>query len=67
MDCHHRAILIITRQFPDTASNIAKERFALQCTLPAGHDGPHRDTNHDESWEDQGSRVTHILRDENEA
>lgn len=59
-------MLIITRQFPDTASNIARERIELECALGEGHDGPHEDSGRGERWEDRGSPLTHLLRDEEE-
>ncbi len=66
MSCKHRAFLIITRDVRGTASNLAKKRIELQCGEPEGHDGPHRDSEHDESWQDRGSDLTHILRGEDE-
>jgi hypothetical protein len=66
MSCKHRALLIITRDVRGTTSNLAKKRTELQCGEPEGHDGPHRDEAHGESWDDRGSDLTHILRDEDE-
>ncbi len=66
MSCKHRALLIITRDVRGTTSNLAKKRIELQCGEPAGHDGPHRDSEHDETWTDRGSDLTHVLRPEDE-
>lgn len=66
MGCSHRAVLIITRQLEGTASSVAKRRIELACSLPDGHDGEHRDDEHDERWEDRGKLLTHLLRHEDE-
>jgi hypothetical protein len=66
MACKHRAVLLVTKTFEGTASNVAKERVELSCDEPAGHSGPHHNHGHDERWEDKGPEVTHILRHEGE-
>ncbi|MBX3125441.1 MAG: hypothetical protein KF718_01930 [Polyangiaceae bacterium] len=64
--CDARAVLIVTKQFEGTASNVAKNRVDLVCGLPSGHDGDHRDAAHGESWEHPADRVFTILRHEDE-
>lgn len=64
MLCSHRALLIVTHPFSGTSSSVAKERVELRCHEPAGHEGPHRDPERGESWEDRGSELTHVLRHE---
>lgn len=66
MDCPHVAVLIETQAVEGTASNIAKRRTELRCSLPAGHDSSHRDDKHREEWQDRGSLLTTILRHEDE-
>lgn len=66
MACNHRAVLIITRQLEGTASSVAKSRVELACTLPDGHEGQHRDADHGESWDDDGSSLPHLLRHDDE-
>ncbi|MBI4702878.1 MAG: hypothetical protein HY744_17310 [Deltaproteobacteria bacterium] len=64
MACSHRAVLIVTCSVQGTSSNLAKRRVDLRCGKPAGHDGPHSDAEHGESWEDRGCELTHVLRHE---
>ena len=66
MGCKHRAVLIITRQLDGTSSSVAKSQSELVCGLPLGHEGQHRDADQDESWDDGGKPVTHLLRHEDE-
>jgi hypothetical protein len=66
MACKHRAIIIVTGDVPGTSSSIAKHRVELGCELEAAHDGPHRSDEHDESWEDRGGPLTHIIRHDGE-
>jgi hypothetical protein len=65
MACPHRAVLITMREVKGTSSNLASGRTELQCGEEAGHAGPHVDQKHDESWDDRGDLLTHILRQEN--
>lgn len=64
MQCPHRAVLIETRSVIGTASNVAKRRVELQCSLSAGHEVPHRDDQHREEWTDRGPLLTTVLRHE---
>ncbi len=64
MACVHRAVLIVTRSVDGTSTSIARERKNLSCALKTGHTGPHRDTQFEEEWADEGSTLTHILRHE---
>ena len=67
MPCDSRAVLIVTRQMEGTATNVARQRFQLQCSLEAGHNGPHRDTTHEQEWEMVQGRPTLLLRDEEDS
>ena len=62
MACLHRAIVLVTGDVPGTSSSIAKERFEICCDLDEAHEGPHRNEEHNENWEDRGGPVTHIVR-----
>lgn len=64
MSCPHRAVLIITRDVQHTATSLARKRIELQCGMPGGHAGPHRDETVGESWEDRGEELTHLLKSE---
>jgi len=64
MPCKHRALLIITRDVRGTTSSLAKKRIELRCDEPEGHEGPHRNAEHGETWTDRGNELTHILRAE---
>lgn len=65
-ECGHAAILIVTRPVEGTATNVARQRIQLRCSLAAGHPGAHRDSQHDEQWEGEaGTRAT-LLRHEDE-
>jgi hypothetical protein len=67
MQCQHQAVLIETHPVEGTASNVAKRRVDLRCSLQAGHDSPHKDEEHAEEWADRGAMMTTILRhDEDE-
>ena len=66
MSCTHTAALIITREVTSTATEVARERFELSCSKPAGHAGPHHDAEHGEDWEDRGEQHTHVIRHETE-
>lgn len=61
MQCSHRAVLIVTREVEGTSTNVARERKNLSCRLEEGHDGKHHDTQYEESWDDEGKTLTHIL------
>lgn len=61
MQCIHRAVLIITRDVEGTSTNVARERKNLSCSLEKGHPGKHHDSQYEESWEDEGKTLTHIL------
>ena len=66
MTCPHTAALIITREVTSTSTEVARERIELSCSLPAGHEGPHRDAGQGESWNDRGEQRTHVIRHESE-
>ena len=61
MQCTHRAVLIITRDVEGTSTNVARERKNLSCGLEKDHSGDHRDFQYEESWDDEGKTLTHIL------
>jgi hypothetical protein len=64
--CASQATLVITRSIEGTSTDVVRERVQLQCQLEAGHEGVHRDTRHDESWEaKEGQRPT-LLKHEDE-
>ena len=67
MSCDSHAVLIVTRQMEGTATNVARQRFELQCGLAAGHAGPHRDAAHEQEWEMVQGRPTLLLRDEEDS
>jgi hypothetical protein len=49
-DCPARATLIVTKTVTDTATNVARRRLVLSCSLTSGHAGPHRDAEQAEEW-----------------
>jgi hypothetical protein len=65
-DCGHVAVLIITYNPSGTSTNVARRRVKLSCRLSSGHEGPHRDSEHEESWDGALGKTTTLLRDENE-
>lgn len=66
MACDARAVLIVTRQMEGTATNVAKQRIELHCSLSPEHAGPHRDAAHDQEWLVVQGRPSMVLRDESE-
>ncbi len=64
--CEHPAVLIITQQVVDTSTSVARDRYQLRCDLEAGHNGPHHDSRHHESWEGTEGQYTTLLRHEGE-
>jgi len=62
--CPGTATLLITRSVVGTSTSVARERVLLQCTLLAGHPGPHHDKARDESWESPGDKPATLLRHE---
>lgn len=66
MPCPHRAVLLVTRSVSGTSTNVARERKNLTCSLPVGHSGPHRNAQYEETWKDEGAKLTHILRHEDD-
>jgi len=62
MSCKHQALIIYTRTVKGTSSNLASGRIQISCSEPDGHDGPHRNAERDETWNDRGDLLTHILR-----
>ncbi len=67
MSCDARGVLLVTREMEGTATHVARQRIELQCSLPAGHEGPHRDEPNAEEWLVVQGRPTLLLRDESEA
>lgn len=65
-ECGERAILIVTKAMADTATNVARSRTILVCSLEAGHAGDHRDTQHTESWSGKLGAIPTIIRHEDE-
>ena len=66
MACDARAVLLVTRQMEGTATNVAKQRIELHCTLSPEHPGPHRDAAHHQEWVVVQGRPSLVLRDESE-
>jgi hypothetical protein len=66
MPCDARAVLLVTRQMEGTATNVARQRIELHCSLPEGHSGAHRDTSQDQEWHVVKGRPTLLLKDESE-
>ncbi len=66
MACDLRAVLLVTRQMEGTATNVAKQRIELRCSLPVEHTGPHRDDVHAQEWVVVQGRPSLVLRDESE-
>jgi hypothetical protein len=64
--CGHRAVLIITFTPSGTTTNVARRRVSLCCDLTAGHEGPHHDSEHAESWEGVAGKTATVLRNEDE-
>ncbi len=66
MKCAERAVLLITKEFVGTASNVARARTLLECDLEAGHAEEHRDSKNGETWTAEPGKVATILRHEDE-
>ncbi len=66
MACDARAVLLVTRQMEGTATNVAKQRIELHCTLEPAHGGPHRDAPNHQEWVVVQGRPSLVLRDESE-
>jgi hypothetical protein len=49
-----------------TATNVAKQRIELRCTLSPEHAGPHRDVAQGQEWVVVQGRPSLVLRDESE-
>jgi hypothetical protein len=64
--CGQKAVLIVTKQVPDTATNVARRRIDLTCNLPAGHPGLHQDTQHGEQWGASSGPVATLFRHEDD-
>lgn len=62
--CGARASLIVTLTPVGTATNVARQRLALLCHLPAGHAGPHVDPEHAEQWEAPATAQPTLVRHE---
>lgn len=66
VSCGEKAVLVVTTSAEGTATNVARERIELSCSLESGHAGPHRDTERGEEWEAAPGHFKMLLRDENE-
>jgi hypothetical protein len=64
--CNQEAVLLITRTVSGTATNVARERTVLTCTLAAGHAGSHHDEAHKETWEHSPSSRQMLFRNDDE-
>ena len=66
-ECGSRAQLLVTLTPAGTTTNIVRRRIELECMLPEGHSGPHRDEKQGEEWERGGTgRPPTLLRHEDE-
>jgi hypothetical protein len=65
-ECGSRAQLLVTLTVEGTTTNIVRRRIELECMLPAGHAGPHRDEKQGEVWERGTGRPPTLLRHEDE-
>ena len=66
MACDARAVLLLTRQMEGTATNVARQRIELHCSLPEQHAGPHRDESQTQEWVVVQGRPSLVLRDDSE-
>jgi hypothetical protein len=64
--CGRKAVLIVTQQVPDTATNVARRRIDLTCTLQVGHSGRHHDAEHGEQWDASSGPVATLFRHEDD-
>ncbi|MFZ5891683.1 MAG: hypothetical protein ACOY0T_11570 [Myxococcota bacterium] len=64
--CGEKAVLVVTTSAEGTATNVARHRYELTCSLEQGHGGAHRDTVRNEEWEAPPGHLKMLLRDENE-
>jgi hypothetical protein len=64
--CGRKAVVIVTKQVPDTATNVARRRIDLVCGLPVGHEGRHHDVNHDEKWDAGSGPIATLFRHEDD-
>jgi hypothetical protein len=62
--CGSCATLLVTLTPDGTATNVARQRLSLRCSLPAGHVGPHVDATHAEQWEAPVGATPTLLRHE---
>lgn len=65
-ECGQKATLLVTLTPSGTATNVARERIALKCTLPASHTGSHRDHEHGEHWDARPGETPTLVRQEDE-
>jgi len=64
--CGQEAVLLITMSPAGTATNVAKDRTVLRCSLESGHAGPHRDDERNEGWEQTTGGRQMLFRHEDE-
>jgi hypothetical protein len=64
--CGSQASLIVTLTPAGTSTNVVRRRVELRCSLPTGHEGPHRDAQHAEEWDEVTGRLPTLLRHEDE-
>ena len=65
-ECGQKATLLVTHSPSGTATNVARRRILLTCTLPVSHSGPHRDREHEELWEARPGENPTLVRHEDE-
>lgn len=62
--CDARATLLVTMSPDGTATNVARQRLLLRCSLPIGHAGSHVDAMHAEQWDAPAGATPTLLRQE---
>lgn len=62
--CGAKATLIVTLTPAGTATNVARQRLGLRCSLPRGHSGSHVDPDHAEQWDAPAGAQPTLLRHE---
>jgi hypothetical protein len=66
-ECGQKAILIVTMTPAGTATNVARQRVQLVCSLAEGHAGDHRDERQRETWSATSGEMPMVLRHEDDA
>jgi hypothetical protein len=65
-ECRQGAVLVITGDVEGTTTNVVRRRLVLNCGLPSGHPGAHRDLVHGETWEGDRADRTTLVRHEDD-